>query len=124
MNAFNRVVNIQGELFRYLNILPRPRIRKMTAHKDVEVVGEELVEYLHVLMKIRRDIEPLERSIASGHAVNGHQKFGLRDIDKQVAFIRMIIVTREFDSLASKRERLLRLESYVGQQSIRIFHFF
>src|SRR5260370_15708176 len=54
MNAFNRVVNIQGELFRYLNILPRPRIRKMTAHKDVEVVSEELVEYLHVLMKIRR----------------------------------------------------------------------
>src|SRR5260370_1311023 len=123
MNAFNRVVNIQGELFRYLNILPRPRIRKMTAHKDVEVVSEELVEYLHVLMKIRRDIEPVERSIAGGYAVNGHQEFGLRDIDEKIALIRMIIVAAELDSLASKRKRFLRFESYVGQQSIRIFYF-
>jgi len=87
MNAFDRVVDIQCELFGYLNIPPRPRIRKMAAYKGVKIISEEFVEYLQVLMKVRRDIEPLERSIAGGYAINGHQKFGLRDIDEEIAFI-------------------------------------
>jgi hypothetical protein len=95
----------------------------MAPYEGVKLVSEKLIEYLHVLMEIRPNIKALERSIASRYAVNGHQEFGLRDIDEQIALIRVVIVPDEFDSLAAKRERLHRFECYVRQQSIRISSF-
>jgi len=106
MNPFNRVVDVHCELFGNLDVLPRPYTGKVAAYKRVEFVSEKLVEYLQILMKIRRNIKSLERSIASRYAVNGHQEFGLRDIDEEIAFIRVIVMAGELDSLTSKRKRL------------------
>src|SRR5260370_30558229 len=124
MNPFDRVVDVHCELFGDLDVLPGPYIREMSPYEGVKFVREKLIEYLPVLMEIRRNIKTLERSIAGRYTVNGHQEFGLRNIDEQIAIIRVVIVPGEFDSLAAKLERLPRLERYIRQQPIPVSHFF
>src|ERR1700730_12626977 len=95
----------------------------MAADKCVKLVRQQLIENLHVLMKVRGDVKPLERSITVGYAVNSHQEFSRWDITEEVTFIRMITMGGEFDSFAAKGERLSQLESDVRYQPIRIVHF-
>src|ERR1700688_4432372 len=123
MNSFDRVVDVHRELFGNLDVLPGPYTRKMSSNEGVKFVSEKLIEYLHVLVEIRRNIKTLERGVASRYAVNGHQEFRVGDIDKEIALIRVVIVPREFNRLAAKRERLSRFERCIRQQPIRISHF-
>src|ERR1700687_3377120 len=122
MNALHCVENVHREFFCNFDILPVPSACKMTADKGVKLVRQQLIENLDVLMKVRGDVKPLERSITVGSAVNGHQEFSRWDINEEVTLIRMIIMGGEIDTFAAKGERLSRFKSDVRYQPIRIVH--
>src|ERR1700733_1612447 len=92
----------------------------MSANKSVEVVGEQLIEDLEVLIEVARDIEALERRVAGGYAVDGHEEFGLRDVDEQIAFIGMVVMASKFDGLAAKVDGLRGFEGHGGHQTVGI----
>src|SRR6267154_4333 len=122
VDAFDRVVHVQGKFLGDLHILPSAYVRKMTADECVEFVREDLIEHFQVLMEICREIKSLERCIARCNRINDHQKFGFGNVDEKVAFWRMIVMARELDRFAAKFDCLLGLERYVWHQPIRVVH--
>src|SRR6267143_2061884 len=52
VDAFDRVVHVQGKFLGDLYILPSAYVRKMTADEGVELIGEDLIKHSKVLMEI------------------------------------------------------------------------
>src|SRR5260370_36802312 len=124
MNASDGVVDVQGKFLGDLHVLPRAYIREVAAYECVELVREDLIEHFYVLMEICGKIKSLERRIAGRDRINDHQKPAFGNIDKKVAFGRMIVMARELDSFAAKFDRLLGLERWFRYQPVRILHLF
>jgi hypothetical protein len=97
-------------------------IREVAAYEGVELVREDLIEHFQVLMEICREIKSLERCTAGRNRINDHQKFGFGNVDKKVAFWRMIVMVPELHCFATKFDRLLGRKCYVWHQPIRVVH--
>src|ERR1700752_1322082 len=92
----------------------------MSTNRSVEVVGEQLIEDLEVLIEVARDIKALERRVAGGYAVDGHEEFRLREVDEKIAFIGMVVMASKFDGLAAEVDGLRRFEGHGGHQTVGI----
>jgi hypothetical protein len=96
VNALYRVVDVIGEFLGHFDIFLSAYVGEVTADECIKIEGGELVKYLQVLVEIRGDIETLKGSIARSYAVDGHEEFGLRDIDEEVAFVGVVEMARQF----------------------------
>ena len=61
VDAFDRVLHVQGKFLGDLHVLPGAYIREVPAYECVELVREDLIEHFQVLMEICREIKSLER---------------------------------------------------------------
>ena len=121
VNALYRIVDVIGKFLRNLNVFLLAYVSQMTAYKCIEVISEEFIKDLEVFVEIRSDIKTLKRSVARSYAVDRHQKFGLRNIDEEVAFMGVVEMARQFDGFASERDRLFRLKVTFGNNLLGSF---
>src|SRR6266404_8770860 len=67
VDAFHRVVHVQGKFLGDLDVLPRAYIREMPAYECVELEREDLIEHFQVLMEICREVKSLKGCIAGSY---------------------------------------------------------
>src|SRR6516164_3485555 len=113
MDSLHCVVDIHREFFGDFHVLLRPGAGQMTARECIKVIGEEFIKHLHVCAKILADVESVKRSIAWGYTINGHHKFGVGNVDKEISLRRMVMMARQLNGFASEPDGFLVAEDYV-----------